>query len=661
MQLDEHNRILIPVADVIPAVFSKEWYDKAKQREKIKTVVLGGSRAGRGRPAYVVYDTLCDKYQLQIRAALGDPRQILGLIPAPHQSEGSGHKAERVPFKDLSTKEMILCNAKYNLVKAYRHYAEVNGPETGLVAAKKEFVHAVQDGYLCADHFGIVGRISFQTLERWNKELRDGGDKMDALAPVRPAKTGSTLTPEQKQVLIKEYCKDNKPSLAVSYRMACRIWRSQGTPRTEMPTLITCRRFLNQWSSEHQKIVTFQRDGLKKLREKVLPSLERDPDSLQYLDCWVADGKVLNMKIAHPDTGRECRATLIGWMDFRTMQILGFELMVTENTMSVASSFRHACINAGRLADVNGAVVPRSVYLDNGSAFKNKFFNKQADLETQVGGLFERLKEFGLEHVQYAKPYNARTKNIERAWQMFVEMEGLADTYVGDRLANKPAAMMRNEVWHRSRREGNIARNGLPTLWGAYLACEWWIGEYNNSIGDGKYLDGISPNQLAGAQLPQIDVSSRIMIGTQADCMIMHSKTLKLTPNGFRIGNISYYNNLFADKVRLRGGEEYIVRYDLRDRDRVLVFNEDGSFWCEAPRYFGQDLHAMAALGSDADRAKVRSAQQQLAAMEKHAIQEAISLGNDTYAAPELPQFTHQSPRVIAALRADTDDGIRYY
>lgn len=137
MQLDEHNRILIPVADLVPAVFSQEWYNKSKQREKLETVVPSGRRAGRGRPAYVVYDTLCDKYQLQIRAALGDPRQILGLIPAPHQSASSGHKAERVPFKDLSTKEMILCNAKYNLVKAYRHYAEVNGPETGLVAAKK--------------------------------------------------------------------------------------------------------------------------------------------------------------------------------------------------------------------------------------------------------------------------------------------------------------------------------------------------------------------------------------------------------------------------------------------------------------------------------------------------------------------------------------------
>lgn len=647
MQLDDQNRILIPVSELVPAVFSKAWYDQAKYRGKIDTVIPTGQRAGRGRGVFVVYDTLCEKYQLQIRAALGDPRQAVGLVPAD-QAQGSGRKAERVPFNELSAKELALCNAKYNLVKAYRQYAEINGPEMGLVAAKKEFVRAVQDGYLCPDSYPVVGKLSFQTLERWNKELRDGGDKMDVLAPLRVKKSGRSLTPAQQQVLIKEYCKDNKPSVAVSYRMACRIWRAQGTPVSELPTLITCRRFLNDWSSTHQKIVTFNRDGLKKLREKVLPSLERDPDSLQYLDCLVADGKVLNMTIAHPDTGKPCRATLIGWMDFRSMQILGFELMVTENTMSVASAFRHACINAGRLLGVDGAVLPRSVYMDNGSAFKNRFFNEQLDLATQVGGLFERLKEFGLEHVQYAKPYNARTKNIERAWEMFIEMEGLADTFVGDRLENKPAALMRNEKWHRERREGLIAKNGLPTLWGAYQACEWWIGEYNNLVGNGKYLDGISPNQLAAQQATQINFRNRIMRGTEVDCMIMHSKTLKLKPNGFKIGNITYYNYLFADRVRVNGGEEYIVRYDLRDRGRVLVFNEDGSFWCEAKEYFGQGLHAMAALGSDADQAKVRSAQQQLAALEKQAVSEAISLGMDPIALPELPQFTTPSPHAIA-------------
>lgn len=644
MQLDDQNRILIPVSVLVPAVFSKAWYDSAVRREKIDTVVPDCSRAGRGRPAFVVYDTLCEKYQLQIRSALGDPRQKLGLVHAG-QTKVSGRKAERIPFNELSAKELTLCNAKYNLVKAYREYAEVNGPEMGLVAAKKEFVRAVQDGYLCPDSYPIVGRISFQTLERWNKELRDGGDKMDALAPLRVHKAGTSLTREQQQVLIKEYCKDNKPSISVSYRMARRIWKANGTPDAELPTLITCRRFLDAWAAKNARVVTFHRKGVKALTDGVLPSLERDPSSIQYLDCLVADGKVLNMQVVNPHTGKLCRPTLIGWMDCRTLQILGFELMVTENTMSVASAFRHACLNAGALLGVDGAILPRAVYMDNGRAFKNKFFNAQANLETQVGGMFERLKDCGLEQVLYARPYNAKTKSIERAWQSFVEMEGLANTYTGDRLENKPAALMRNEKWHRERREGLIDRNGYPTLWGAYAACEWWISEYNNMVSHGKYLDGMTPNQMAAQQATQINVRNRMIQGTEVDCMIMHSRTGKITKNGFKINGIYYYNPLFADYVG--NGEEFIIRYDLKSTERILVFREDGSFWCEAGVFFGQGLHAFAALGSDADRAKVRNAQRQQSAMLKDAIRAATAWDGSKPCLPKLPQFSDVAPAAL--------------
>ena len=119
MQLDDQTRVLIPVSELVPAVWSAGTCKSLQFRGKIDTVTLGGGRAGRGRPAFVVYDTLCEKYQLQIRSALGDPRQALGLVPAD-QAQGSGRKAERVPFNELSTKELALCNAKYNLVKAYR-------------------------------------------------------------------------------------------------------------------------------------------------------------------------------------------------------------------------------------------------------------------------------------------------------------------------------------------------------------------------------------------------------------------------------------------------------------------------------------------------------------------------------------------------------------
>lgn len=634
MQLDDQNRILIPVSELVPAVFSKAWYDQAKHRGKIDTVTPEGKRAGRGRGAFVVYDTLCEKYQLQIRAALGDPRQAVGLVHAD-QAQGSGRKAERVPFNELSAKELALCNAKYNLVKAYRQYAEINGEEMGVVAAKKEFVRAVQDGYLCPDSYPVVGKLSFQTMERWNKELRDGGDKMDALAPLRVVKSGTTLAPEQQKLLIEQYCTPSAPNFSQCYRMACRIWRSRSLAVENLPTLATCRRFLQEWSSRNRHIVLMRRKGVKAANDACLPYIERDFNKIRFMDVLVSDGHVMNFTIAHPKTGKPCRPTLVAWQDMRTQYILGFELMVTESTLCVLSSFRHACINAARLMGLDGAILPRAVYMDNGRAFKNKDTVGKSNLENQTAGLFERLKEYGLEQITFAKPYNAPPKIVERAWRDFEELEKMSITYVGRNVDNKPAYLSRNEWWHKEEQAKAIAACGYPTLWGAYKIIEWFINEYNNRVRTGDYLRGISPAQSAMEDILDGGFGRRAVDRKMFDYMIMNSTTKRLNKNGFKLNGTWYYNPLFCSEVT--NGQEYIVKYDILNCERVLVFSEDGTFWCEAGISPFQGVHPMASLGSATDQAhlrKVASAQEEI---KRVAFGQAMTLNGQQSQSISLP------------------------
>lgn len=634
MRLDEQGRILIPLVDLVPAVWPKGTFDYAKNQGRINTTCRGG----RGRSVEVIYDTLPDRYKSQICSALGDPRRILGVIP--DEPKAKSRQRERVPFNELTPKELQLCNAKYNIVKTYREFADLHGPTMGVTAAKKEFITMVQTGLICEESYAVVGKLSFQTVERWNKELRDGGDIMDALAPLRVQKTGTSLTDSQKAILIEQYCKDTQPTFADAYRSSCRLWRLRGEA---IPTSSMCRRFLMDWQSKNRHIVTFRRQGVKALNDKCLPYIERDPFSIQFLDVLVSDGHVMNFDVINPATGKRCRPTLIAWQDMRTQLILGFELMVTENTMSVASAFRNACLNAGRLLGMNGAILPRSLYLDNGKAFKNKFFNAKTDLRNQVGGLFERLKDYGLEHVQYARPYNSQTKVIERSWADFTDLEQMAVSYVGDCIDNKPAALKRNELWHREERAKAIAANGVPTLWGAYKVIEWWVGEYNTRKRSGKYLDGISPVELAQEQIPQISFNGRLLDSRGMDHMIMNTKTAKLGRNGFRINKVSYYNPVFTPYV---GGDEvYILKYDILNTDRILVFREDGTFWCEAGVYFGSNIHAMAALGSDIDRLKRNQALKAQRTITKEAIKEATSLTPSVAFQPDMP--------VLAAANSD--------
>lgn len=636
MRVDEQGKIIIAFTDVVPAVMTREAYYKVIDRENVQRV----QRACRGRNAEVYFDSFSSKRQIQICDKLGDPRMLLGLLP--NTSATKSHCRERVPFNELSTKEMQLCNAKYNIVRSYREFAAEHGAQIGVTAAKKEFITMVQSGFACVDSYAIVGSLSFQTVERWNKELRDGGDIMDALAPLRAPKTGTSLTAGQKKMLVDQYCQPSAPTFAASYRMSCRLWKLNGEP---LPTESMCRRFLMEWESHNRNIVIMRRKGIKEHNDACMPSIQRDINSIQFMDVLVSDGHVLNLSIANPTTGRPCRPTMVAWIDMRTQYILGFELMVTENTMSVASSFRRSCIQAARLMGVDGAVLPRSVYMDNGRAFKNKELGGVSDLKTQIGGLFERLKPYGLELVQYSKPYNAQTKIIERSWRDFDEIEKMAITYTGNNIENKPAYLKRNEIWHREEQVKAIAQNGYPTLWGAYKVIEWFIDQYNQQIRSGDYLPGISPVQLAMEHIQTRDFHERLVDKRAFDMMVMNSKTAKLTKNGFKINKVWYYNPLFYKEVT--NGDTYILRYDILNPEKIMIFREDGTFWCDAGISPFQGVHAMAALGSEADKIKLRRTLHQQNDIKNASVREAIGISNTSPAAFDQPALTAASSNLL--------------
>ena len=627
MRIDEQNRILIAVSEVVPSVWKMDAYSWARRKGHICTTQRGGG----GHPTEIIYNECSPRYQSKIAAVLGDPGAILGLT-------GSDKPIRCVSINNLTEKELTVCNARYSVVMQLREYSRINEEDMGKTAAKEMFVALYNEGHLCVNQRTILGDISFPTIERWNKALRDNGDVLTALAPARSEKKGRSLEPLEKDTLISCYCTDSKPSYKQAYSLACRILLGKGWKKETLPTSVTCIRFLKDYESNNAAIVTCRREGVKALRDTQLPYLERDPDSLKFLDCLVADGKVLNFQIAHPEHGRPCRATMIAWMDMRTFTIVGFELMVTENTKSVISSLYNACLNAGRLLGVDGAIIPRAVYLDNGRAFKNKtlngskenpsrlpfykLFKEGTDFEEQVGGLFGALKPLGLDVVHYAKAYNARSKVIERAWQSFDNMEKMVVSYMGDCISNKPASLKRNELFHRTERDRAIASNGLPTLWGAYKALEWWIGEYNNTVSNGKYLKGNTPVNLAVELAAEVDYSNRITSAKNLDFMLMHSKTMKLGRNGVKINGTSYYNVLFANLSKSR---ECIVKYSLLDTQRVLVYAESGEFLCEAREFWGRKVHGLAALGSDSDREHYKQAVYKQSAIEKNIIKRSFS------------------------------------
>lgn len=104
--------------------------------------------------------------------------------------------------------------------------------------------------------------------------------------------------------------------------------------------------------------------------------------------------------------GKPTRATLVGFLDWKSTALVGYEIMMTENTQCIASALRNSILNLG--------LVPKVVYQDNGKAFKSKYFQHTDFDEEGFNGVYANL---GI-HSVFAKPYNARAKVIERFFHL---------------------------------------------------------------------------------------------------------------------------------------------------------------------------------------------------------------------------------------------------
>ena len=109
------------------------------------------------------------------------------------------------------------------------------------------------------------------------------------------------------------------------------------------------------------------REGEKALNDKVEPYIERDLSKIEVGDVLVADGHVLNFEVINPFTGKPTRATLVGFLDWKSTALVGYEIMMSENTQCIASALRNAILNLGK--------IPKIVYQDNAERLRLNIFS----------------------------------------------------------------------------------------------------------------------------------------------------------------------------------------------------------------------------------------------------------------------------------------------
>lgn len=465
-----------------------------------------------------------------------------------------------VEFTSEKSKKIAL--ARLDLLNQWKEFRKKSDNK---LQADYDFVnlHNTSNSHL----FEILGKISRGTLHRWKSALNGTEDYSKLIPQYKYAKVDeyrTCLTDEEIRIFMGLLLHPNR--LCIGKAIALTKYKLKEQGQSYIPADITFRKYANWFKKNNYDKWVLARDGEKALSDKVEPYIKRDASLLEVGDVLVADGHKLAFNVINPFTGKPTRATLVGFLDWKSTALVGYEIMLEENTQCIASALRNSIINLD--------MIPKVVYQDNGRAFRAKYFNDDRGFsELGFNGLYSKL---GIEIV-FARPYNARAKVIERFFKEFQEsFEKLLPSYVGSNIQNKPAYMMRNEKLHKQ-----LHNDFVPTLEETIKMIDMWLN-FKNSQPCPNEPDKTIAEILESRQRQNIDINL-------LDDLMLATEVKTIQRNGIRFLNCDYFDErLYGFKSKV------LIKYNLFDLISIKVYTTKGEYLCTAERV--TETHPMAKL-----------------------------------------------------------------
>lgn len=468
-----------------------------------------------------------------------------------------------VEFTPEKSKKIAL--ARLDIVHQWLDFRKKS---TNKLQADYDFVslHNTSNSHL----FEILGKISRGTLHRWKNIINETEDYTKLIPQYRYTKVNeyrTCLTDEEIKIFMGLLLHPNR--LCIGKAIALTKYKLQQQGQSYIPADITFRKYANWFKKNNYDKWVLARDGEKTLSDKVEPYIKRDASLLEVGDILVADGHKLAFNVINPFTGKPTRATLVGFLDWKSTALVGYEIMLEENTQCIASALRNSIINLD--------MIPKIVYQDNGRAFRAKYFTDDKGF-TELGfkGLYSKL---GIETV-FARPYNARAKVIERFFKEFQEsFEKLLPSYVGSNIQNKPAYMMRNEKLHKQ-----LHNDFVPTLDETIKMIDMWLN-FKNSQPCPNAPDKTIAEVLEGRKQQNVDINL-------LDDLMLATEVKTIQRNGIRFLNCDYFDErLYGFKSKV------LIKYNLFDLTCIKVYTTKGEYLCTAERV--TETHPMAKILGD--------------------------------------------------------------
>lgn len=469
--------------------------------------------------------------------------------------------------------------ARADLVALYTDWLD-RSPHGEKFAARDKFILAYMGGAWPVLLETLGDKVSWKSIERWKVQIQREGTVVALVDRRGGANSERTVMSEQHaELLLTAVLRPNHPSVSGAIRMASAAMRARGL---DVPAERTMRRFLDDWKSTNFGTWVFTREGKKAWNDKAAFFIDRDYSLIEVGDILVADGHVLNFETINPWTGKPQRMELVVWYDMKSNCPLGWEIMPTENTQAIASAFRRAVLTLGKY--------PLVAYLDNGKAFRSKYFNGVDFRQTGIAGLFQELSV----HTIFAWPYHGQSKTVERFFGTLHDLEQWVPSYVGRDIESKPPRLNRGEVMHRKVWDASGCR--ALTMEETHVAVAKWIDDYINRPQRG-HLNGKCPAEVfVAGRGPGVDEA-------KLRHLMMAKEVRKVTREGIKhLGHRYYAPELYSRTHAVQ------IRYDIADPSSILVYSEDGKrLICEANKV--QGIHPAAdLLGTEQHRAELREA-----------------------------------------------------
>ena len=444
-----------------------------------------------------------------------------------------------------SAKDIAL--AKFDLVYKYRDFVKSGKNKC---EATNDFLQIYNSQLQYSEIYSKIGKVGKSTLYRWDKKLRENKDNWEALVCTYPMqKSGSKLSSAEEEIFMSLLLHSNKTNIGKAITLTKHILKERGI--TEFSCDMSFRRFAEQYKREHYDVWIFAREGTKALRDKVVPYIERNISQLEVGDVIIGDGHKLAFQVINPFTGKPCRPTLAAYQDWKSGALVGFEIMIEENTQSIASALRNSIINLGK--------IPKYIYQDNGKAYKSKYF-------TETDGIVGLFVKLGIQPI-FAKPYNAKAKPIERLFREMQDcFERLLPSFVGSCIDDRPAYLKRNEKFHKEHHNEYI-----PTIEEVIQLLNKWLGlHYSKPC---KAVKGKTIGEvLEAGRGSGVDID-------KLDDLMMATEIKRIGRNGIRFLKADYYDeSLYGLRTTV------VIKYSLFDLSHIKVYLTNGKFLCIATR-----------------------------------------------------------------------------